>query len=553
MRIYKHLNNCIRATTFNRFNTLHSFNPWKFSKFRCYSTPSQIYLDKVHKNSLVFDTEQHEILQKCDQLSRDIHRFHQNSQVYSKLKSHWCQTLQQNRQRELQSRLNASKFNQIRNQLKIYFGYMKRIEDLTPTDLGMNEFQSIKPMPPRGIFINGDVGCGKTMIMDILYQSLYQSNVPVLRIHYNQWMILIHNGLHEHYMKTKQKTDSEPNGFVIGNVLRGCVLSRFQCEESVELDGSGVLFVDEFSMSDIGDARLSYAVICALIERDCIVIFTANRAPAEVSRVASQCPCLSRFIHEVLANHCESIVFSSKHDYRRLLHSFVEFIAEKNSQVNVKQFFTGKSRFLSGKQSNAQCDQLWRVFGNEYGLESKRVTLELLFQRHLVVEHALCLSRSDCEEQQEFVGAKFEFKELCECARNTVDYVRIAERFQVVCLVNVPKMSLEKRDSARRFVALIDELYNGKCCVLLQVDGDADVDSVEDLFDDSRGGLIDEFGVAEGMQFESESGKDGVGSTNREFGKGTVYSGEDDRFVFQRTVSRLIEMQTDIYLERREN
>jgi predicted ATPase len=143
--------------------------------------------------------------------------------------------------------------------------------------------------------------------------------------------------------------------------------------------------------------------------------------------------------------------------------------------------------------------------------------------------------------------ARFSFETLCGSALGSSDYAGIAAHFSVVMLDDVPKMNFNTRAQARRFITLVDELYNRR--VRLVCSAAADIDS---LFDGVVG--LDLSHDMEQMAFETESAENksrfdltttaSVAATNRSI---QDYSGEDEQFAFSRAASRLHEMQTPQY------
>ncbi|KAH6790808.1 AFG1-like ATPase family protein, partial [Perilla frutescens var. frutescens] len=131
------------------------------------------------------------------------------------------------------------------------------------------------------------------------------------------------------------------------------------------------------------------------------------------------------------------------------------------------------------------------------------------------------------------------------------DYIAIAKTFHTVFIADIPVMSMRIRDKARRFITLVDELYNHHCCLYCSAAA-----SVDDLFQGTEEGALFDL---ESFQFETEMEntklrRDVLSEGNVSSG-GTptaiisLLSGQEEMFAFRRAVSRLIEMQTTLYLE----
>ena len=157
--------------------------------------------------------------------------------------------------------------------------------------------------------------------------------------------------------------------------------------------------------------------------------------------------------------------------------------------------------------------------------------------------------------------AWFSFEELCDRPVGAPDFVAVAAHFHTVFLAGVPQLSLKRRDLARRFITLVDELYNrgGRLYVSSQV-------AVDDLFCTEGSGYTPEelLEIAEQRQFEAEAlegarkpmeeleaGGLGIAGENRtglDALDSTLYTGEDEVFAFARARSRLMAMQSRRYL-----
>lgn len=149
--------------------------------------------------------------------------------------------------------------------------------------------------------------------------------------------------------------------------------------------------------------------------------------------------------------------------------------------------------------------------------------------------------------------ALFDFADLCSHPKGAADYVAVARSFHTVFIANIPQTSMNSRDQARRFITLVDELYNARCRLVCTAGAPPD-----DLFlGAEEGPLID----LESLQFETAvegarlrrdvttpGGVAPVGAAPLE----AILSGREEDFAFRRAVSRLIEMQTPGYLELRE-
>eukprot|EP00268_Persea_americana_P043103 TRINITY_DN4321_c0_g1_i3.p1 TRINITY_DN4321_c0_g1~~TRINITY_DN4321_c0_g1_i3.p1 ORF type:complete len:316 (+),score=25.01 TRINITY_DN4321_c0_g1_i3:77-1024(+) len=190
-------------------------------------------------------------------------------------------------------------------------------------------------------------------------------------------------------------------------------------------------------------------------------------------------------------------------------------------------------------QAFKEFEKMWCKIINESGGRIVLNTIRVMFGRILEVPES-------CNGV-----ARFTFDYLCGRPVGAADYIAVAKNYHTVFISDIPVMSMRIRDKARRFITLIDELYNHHCCLYCTA-----ASSVDDLFQGTdEGPLFD----LESFQFETEieGGKlrrdvlaeGSMGSGAAPAGISSLLSGQEETFAFRRAVSRLIEMQTPLYLE----
>ncbi|XP_020576928.1 lactation elevated protein 1-like, partial [Phalaenopsis equestris] len=189
--------------------------------------------------------------------------------------------------------------------------------------------------------------------------------------------------------------------------------------------------------------------------------------------------------------------------------------------------------------SRREFDKLWQEVINQSGGKPTYNAISVMFGRALMVPES-------CSGV-----ARFNFDYLCGRATGAADYIAIARNYHTVFISDIPVMSMRIRDKARRFITLIDELYNNHCCLFCLADS-----SIEDLFVGTDEGTLFDL---ESFQFETETEsvklrRDvlaavsvGLGPTST--GITSLMSGQEEMFAFRRAVSRLIEMQKPLYIE----
>jgi len=302
------------------------------------------------------------------------------------------------------------------------------------------------PRPPEpGLYLWGAVGRGKTWLMDMFYDSLPFAQKR--RRHFHRFMQDVHNGLKEH------AGQQAPLERVADGIAAG-----------VE-----VLCFDEFFVSDIADAMILGTLLTALFERGVTLVATSNSPPDELYRDGLQ---RQRFLPaiEQIQQHTQVLALDGGTDYRlrRLTRA-------------------GTYLLTTTPGTEARLAGLFR--GLTHGAAAQAGEIEVA-------------GRSIRAVAMNPLAIWFEFQDICEGPRSTEDYIDVARSWPTVLVAHVPVLTAQDDDAARRFIALVDELY------------------------DRRVNLV--FTAAAPLL--------------------QLYQGERLQFEFQRVLSRLNEMQTPEYL-----
>ena len=306
-----------------------------------------------------------------------------------------------------------------------------------------------RPAPVRGIYFYGGVGRGKTYIMDILYESLRFENK--LRTHFHRFMQRVHAELNE---LKQQKNPLEQ------------VAARLAEE-------ARIICFDEFYVSDIGDAMILSGLLKHLTDAGVTLVATSNFHPERLYENGLQ---RARFLPAIalLRDHTRIIELDGGIDYRlRALEQATIYYTPLDAQAG---------------------DSLMRGFRSltpEHAEVYKACGIEVLGRR---------IPAQYCADDVVW----FEFSELCGGPRSAYDYVELAKIYHALLLANVPQMGADEDDVVRRFVSLVDELYDRNVKLLISA-----AVPLQDLY---RGGPLS--------------------------------------FVFERARSRLLEMQSHEYLAR---
>ena len=266
--------------------------------------------------------------------------------------------------------------------------------------------------PVKGLYIHGGVGRGKTMLMDMFFEL-----VPARakrRVHFNDFMADVHDRIQRHRAARKEGTVKEDDP--IPPVARQLA------------DQAWVLCFDEFSVTDIADAMILSRLFSALFSNGVVLVATSNVAPQDLYRDGLNRQLFVPFIG-LLERNTEVVALDSDKDYRQ----------EKLSRMPV---------YLTPDDAAAEraIDRAWAAVSK--GAEAEE-TIALKGRRIAVPRAA---GRA----------ARFSFAELCDAPLGARDYLAIAERYDTVFIDHVPVLDQTRRNPTKRFILLIDTLYDRK-------------------------------------------------------------------------------------------
>lgn len=382
------------------------------------------------------------------------------------------------------------------------------------------ESASLSGDGPRGVYLWGGVGCGKSMLMDAFFDNSAVPPSKRRRVHFNSFMLEVHRRVHR-YRADKREGDA---------LL--AVASAMASEAQL-------LCFDEFQVTDVGDAMLMHRLFGRLFDRGVTMVATSNRPPQDLYANGLQRelfqPCIARIVSRCAVHHLGSAV-----DYR-----------------------------LAGSLAG----EAW-IHGNE---DERRASLEATWRR--LVGHApsgsvgaktaptsvwtqgreVHIPRSAVSADGSDVVCCFSFHELCATAKGAADYIAIAEAFDAVVVSDVPSLTLSERNELRRLITLVDVLYEAKRRLYVTAER-----PMKEIFEPRyRSGTSFDNGESEraaalaeeeteethearagfGVAAASASGSGGSG-----FSASSAAKHADEAFAFDRCISRLIEMGSREYL-----
>lgn len=319
-------------------------------------------------------------------------------------------------------------------------GFLSRLLGRKPVD---------EATAPHGLYLVGEVGRGKSMLMDLFFDA---AQVPrKRRVHFHRFMQDVHARIHAWRAGPDGAADPIPP-----------LADAFAAE-------AALLCLDEFQVNDIADALILGRLFQALFDRGVVVVATSNTPPADLFKGQPGRDAFLPFI-AILQAHLDVLVLEGARDFRRgRLQDLPTWHVPPGPAA--EQALDAAFQALTGQPHGAPCRLM--VSG-----------------RTLMVPQAAA------------GVARFDFAALCKQPLGPGDYLAIATQFQTVLIDAIPRLSPDNRDEARRFITLIDTLYDHRVKLIASSEAPPDA----------------------------------------------LYTSGDGAKAFERTASRLVEMQSKYWL-----
>jgi len=267
--------------------------------------------------------------------------------------------------------------------------------------------------PPRGLYIHGDVGRGKTMLMDMFFQ---QSPVEhKRRAHFHEFMAEVHERIYGFRQNIARGEIAD------GDVIALTAASIF--------DHAWLLCFDEFHVTDIADAMILGRLFAKLFELGTVVVATSNVAPDDLYKGGLNRALFLPFIAQI-SEHMEVLRLDARTDFR------LEKLA-------------GVTMWLvpADAAADAALDKAWIKMTGNAPCRPRDISIKGR------ILHVPCSAHG---------VARFSFANICEKPLAASDYLRLARDYHTIMIDRVPVMDYAERNAAKRFITLIDTLYDNR-------------------------------------------------------------------------------------------
>ena len=277
--------------------------------------------------------------------------------------------------------------------------------------------------PPRGLYVHGDVGRGKTMLMDLFFQACSVEHKR--RAHFHEFMAEVHERIYG--FRQEIALGKIPDEDVIGLTANAI------------FEQAWLLCFDEFHVTDIADAMILGRLFARLFELGTVVVATSNVAPDDLYKGGLNRSLFLPFIAQI-TEHMAVMRLDARTDFR------LEKLA------GVKMWLVP-----ADSAASAALDKAWARMTGNAPCRPREISIKGR------ILHVPCSADG---------VARFGFAELCEQPLAASDYLRLARDYHTLMIDRIPVMDYPERNAAKRFITLIDTLYDNGVKLMASAEAD---------------------------------------------------------------------------------
>lgn len=383
---------------------------------------------------------------------------------------------------------------------------------------------------PKGLYLWGDVGCGKSFLLDLFYDCV-PSNLTKKRLHFHQFMQYVHKRSHEimNDQKRNKTLEHDPVPLIAYELAKE----------------ARVLCFDEFQVTDVADAMILRRLLSQLLsDKYGVIMFaTSNREPHDLYINGVQrdsfIPCI-----DLLCQKSEVVLLDSPTDYRKVAKPISSVYYCPPSGVDYDSKVCAQKR-------EEHVNKWYNYFAQTDSPKIETQTNLTVWGRHLSIPK--CTSP---------YVAQFTFKELCGGNLAAGDYLQLAKEYEAFIITDIPYLTVFRRDEVRRFITFLDACYENKGKLAttaaakfndLFVEPDHLINDYQMDYTKKQDDLpgnetpIDEQDVEINADIESLVKEHGFSKEIAEQSK--LFALDEERFAFARALSRLTQMNTSEWVE----
>ncbi|KAI5963701.1 uncharacterized protein KGF55_002581 [Candida pseudojiufengensis] len=306
---------------------------------------------------------------------------------------------------------------------------------------------------PQGLLVHGDVGSGKSLLMDIFASSLPHKSK--MRWHFNNFILWVFNEMHniqQHRSKIMDHTELKhtmENEFILYEIAQKMIAKNT------------ILMLDEFVLPDIASANIIKILFTFYFKLGGVLIATSNKLPEELYSTQFHKLKFKSFVG-ILNSRCQTIDMKSTKDYRTYFASESNqepyLVVRRDNEANQDQIWDHliKTKALGIPEDSNLMDKSLKELGkpSEVRVYNRTTKIPLSFN-----DDTICY---------------LDYGEICQGLTSSSDYITITSKYKTIILDNVPIMTTKMKNEARRFITLLDAVYESKCQFFMRSQVDID-------------------------------------------------------------------------------